>query len=181
MTLSVALIVVTLVVSLLGPRRDLPPRDASGAVVVRAPVVMVGSLIGAWLVLLAAAAVWVFLMLTDFSRVDPAGPVVVVVLGSLGSLPYLARLLTGRLHRWEVRMTADALTYQGWRHSVCEPWSAVRGASVNQGRGPGVAVDLQGLPPRFPDPGDRVPGASTGAGRRDHGPGALSASHRSLL
>lgn len=145
---SGAMLLVVLVLGLAWPRSTAPlVPDADGRVEVAAPAVLVGAVLGSWLLAIAAAATWVYLAVTDFSRVSEAGPLAVFVLGAAGSLPTLFRLLTGRLHRWRLTLDQGGITYQGWRHEVAEPWSAVRGVTLSYGRNAGVVVDLKASRP----------------------------------
>lgn len=103
---AAALMEIAIVVALVVPRRTaLPPADPSGSIVLRAPGVLVGSLLGSWIAVFVSAAFWVWVALTDFSQIDAAGPLLIMVLAVVGSLPELGRLLTGRLHRWQLTLT----------------------------------------------------------------------------
>lgn len=140
---------VALVVFLAWPRSTTPMSPgADGVVRVAAPAALVGAGLSAWFLALAAAGVWGWLAVTDFSRLDPAGPLIVVVLGSIATLPAVWQLLTGRLHRWRVELDDDGLTYQGLWRRVEEPWSAVRAVTVSTDRRTaGVVVDLKASRP----------------------------------
>lgn len=142
------LLLLAVVVGLAWPRhtRALVP-DAQGTVVLRSPAVLVWSLLAAWSAALAAAVTWGWLAVTDVARVTEAGPLAVFVLGAVASLPELFRLVTGRLHRWRVTLTREAITYQGYRRAVSEPWTAVRGVRTARGRSAGVVVDLKASRP----------------------------------
>ncbi len=149
--LSVAwclLLLVAAVTALVLPRRrrTLAP-GPDGATVVEAPATLVWSLVAAWGVLLAVAALWAVNLVADFTGVEASGPTLVAVLGALASLPDLLRLLTGRLHRWRLVLRDDGFTYRGYHTDVTLPWSKVHGARV-QARGPaGVLIDRKGTGP----------------------------------
>ncbi len=142
------LFVVSLVIALLWPRRRwaLTP-GPGGSVVIDSPVALAWSLLGSYLLVLCSAGVWIYLAVTDFSRISEAGPVVVVILGAIASLPELFRLLTGRLHRWRLTLTREGFTYQGYRRAVSEPWRAVHGVSTVRGKNASVVVDLKASRP----------------------------------
>ena len=137
-----------LVVALAWPRRTSPlVPDATGTIEVTSPAVLGWFLVGSWLCVLAGAAVWAWVAVTDPSRVTEAGPLAVMGIGAVASLPDLVRLLTGRMHRWRVTLTPETVSYQGYRRAVSEPWTAVAGVRVVRGRRVGVVVDLKASRP----------------------------------
>lgn len=131
--------------ALIGPRRRRAPSvTPDGALTFRAPAATVWPLVGAWVALLAVAAMWGYVALTDFSALESPGASLVTIGGALASLPDLVRLLTGRLHRWTLELGPDALSYRGYRTDLTVPWSKVHGARI-QRRGPaGVLIDVKG-------------------------------------
>ena len=147
-TAAGVLFLVAAVVALVWPRRrrTLTP-GPDGSLVIASPAVLVWTLLGSWLFLLCSGAVWIYLAVTDFSRISEAGPIVVVIIGTIASLPELVRLLTGRLHRWRLTLTRDGFTYQGYRRAVSEPWRAVHGATTVRGKNAGVVLDLKAARP----------------------------------
>jgi hypothetical protein len=48
---------------------------------------------------------------SDLLALEAPGASLVMVVGAVGSLPDLLRLLTGRLHRWRLELGPDALIY----------------------------------------------------------------------
>jgi hypothetical protein len=101
-------------------------------------------LVGAWIALLVVAGLWVVIGLIDVDDIESPGFALVTVLGALASLPDLARLLTGRLHRWRLELGPESISYRGYRTAETWPWSKVHGARI-QTRGPaGVAIDVKG-------------------------------------
>jgi hypothetical protein len=127
------------------PRRRREPQVSSeGVRVFVAPAATTWPLVGAWLALLAVAAVWAYVAVTDFDAIESPGFTLVTIAGALASLPDLARLLTGRLHRWRLELGPDSISYRGYRTNETWPWSKVHGARI-QSRGPaGVAIDVKG-------------------------------------
>ena len=124
-------------------RRELPVL-ADGTRVLRAPVTTGLAL----LVALAAAYVaagWIaWLAVTDLDALEAPGASLVAVLGAVGMLPDVVRLLTGRLHRWTLEVGPETVRYRGYRTDVTYPRREVRGATV-QRRGPaGVRIDVRG-------------------------------------
>ncbi|MDZ5662546.1 hypothetical protein SFC79_12300 [Nocardioides sp. S-58] len=140
-----ALVLVAAVSSLLRPRRRREPEvTADGTRVFRAPALTVWPLVLGWFALLATAAVWGWVALTDFDALESPGFSIVAIVGALASLPDLVRLLTGRLHRWTLELGPEAVTYRGYRTDATVPWKDVKGAAVQE-RGPaGVRIDLRG-------------------------------------
>ena len=148
---SSGLLLLAAAVALTAPRRRrvLQP-EPDGTLVIDSPAVVAAALVGAWFALLVVAALWVVVAVTDLGSIESPGFTLVMVLGAVGSLPDLVRLLTGRLHRWRLVLGPDELTYRGYRTEVTLPWSQVRGARI-QRRPLGVLIDRRGADPD-PDP-----------------------------
>ena len=119
-------------------RRPVEPR-ADGSVVVETPSAVVACLLAAWLVLLVSVVLWVVVAATDFGSIESPGALFVMVAAALGSLPDLARLLTGRLHRWRVVADDDGIHYRGYHTTRRMAWSEVA-STRSQPRPPGVAL-----------------------------------------
>lgn len=126
------------------PRRRREPRIAAdGTRVFRAPLLTVAGLLLAWAALLAVAALWAWLAVTDVDELESPGFAVLAILGALASLPDLVRLLTGRLHRWTLELGPSSLAYRGYRTDVTVPCGDVKGAVVQRRNPAGVRVDLR--------------------------------------
>jgi hypothetical protein len=140
-----ALLLCAAVSALARPRRRREPRvTPDGVRVFVAPALTVWPLVGAWLAVLVVAAVWAYVAVTDFGALESPGFSLLTVVGAVGSLPDLVRLLTGRLHRWRLELGPETVTYRGYRTDQSWPWSQVRGARIQQARPSGVAIDLRG-------------------------------------
>ena len=139
------LLLCSAVSALARPRRRAEPIiEADGTRVFLAPGATTWPLVVAWFALLVVAAIWAYVAVTDFSALESPGFSLVAIAGAVASLPDLARLLTGRLHRWRLELGPEALTYRGYRTDVTWPWSKVHGARI-QARGPaGVVIDVKG-------------------------------------
>lgn len=130
--------------ALLRPRRRRQPEVlADGTLVFRAPAVTVAGLLIAWAMLLVVAALWACQVVAGSGQVASPGAALMAVVGAVASLPDLARLLTGRLHRWTLALGPGALTYRGYRTAVTVPWREVTGAAVQARHPAGVRVDLR--------------------------------------
>lgn len=127
-------------------RRDLVP-TADGRLVITSPLLATAGLVVAWVSALALAALWAVLAVDDFSRIEAPGVTVVFWIGALASLPDLARLLTGRLHRWRVLVGPEGVTYRGYRTDETIAWSKLRRATVQRHRPVGVLLDRVGTAP----------------------------------
>lgn len=139
-----ALMLCSTVSALVVPRRGKPVRGADGSVTFLSPALTVWPLIGAWTALLCVAALWSYIAVTDFGELESPGFALVTIAGAAGSLPDLARLVTGRLHRWRVVIGPDSLTYRGYRTDQTWPLSKVHGARFNPPRPirrPGARTD----------------------------------------
>ena len=55
---------------------------------------------------------------TDFDEIEAPGATLLTVVGALGMLPDLVRLLTGRLHRWRLEIGPETVRYRGYRTDV---------------------------------------------------------------
>jgi hypothetical protein len=117
---SSALALVAAASALVRPRRPREPEtDRDGSRVFRAPRLTVWPLLGAWIALLATAAAWSWLAVTDVGALESPG-------------------------FWTLALGPEQLSYRGYRTAVVVPWEDVRGA-VLQERGPaGVRIDLRG-------------------------------------
>lgn len=144
MTVAFAALLVAALSAFARPRRRREPEvGADGTRIFRAPMPTVAGLLVAWVMLLAVAALWAYLALTDFAALESPGFSIVTILGALASLPDLFRLVTGRLHRWTLALGPATVTYRGYRTEVTVPSRDVRGAVVQE-RGPaGVRIDLR--------------------------------------
>ena len=142
---ATGLLLVAAISSLARPRRHGEPVvGAHGSRVFVAPAATVWPLVGAWLALMVVAGLWVVIGVADIDDIESPGFALVTVLGALASLPDLARLLTGRLHRWRLELGPESLSYRGYRTAETWPWSKVHGARIHA-RGPaGVAIDVKG-------------------------------------
>ena len=142
---ATGLLLVAAASALARPRRPREPDvGPDGTRVFVAPAVTVWPLVGAWIALLVVAGLWVVVAATDLDAIESPGFALVTVFGALASLPDLARLLTGRLHRWRLELGPESISYRGYRTAETWPWSKVHGARI-QARGPaGVAIDVKG-------------------------------------
>lgn len=145
LALVCVLVGVSAVRALLWPRRRRQlATDANGVTVIRSPATVAWPLVQAWILGLVVIGVWVVVAARDFSDIESPGFTLLAVIGALGSLPDLYRLLTGRLHRWELTLGPDGYRYRGYRTDDAAPWSKVKGASI-QRRGPaGVRIERKG-------------------------------------
>ena len=145
LVLFAGLLLLAALSALVRPRRVREPAvSADGTRVFLAPMLTVAALLGAWCAALAVAALWGFVALTDFDALESPGFALVAIVGAIGSLPDLVRLLTGRLHRWRLELGPETLRYRGYRTIETWSWSKVHGARI-QARGPaGVAIDVKG-------------------------------------
>lgn len=155
---AAALVLCSAVSALVVPRRAAPVRGADGTVSFVAPALTVWPLIGAWVAVLCVAAIWAYIAVTDLSQLESPGFALVTIVGAVGSLPDLARLVTGRLHRWRVVIGPESITYRGYRNDRTWPLSKIHGARFNPPRSlrprgarsederrlAGVVLDLKG-------------------------------------
>lgn len=144
LALACLLVGVSAVRALLWPRRRAAlTADESGAIVIRSPASIAWPLVLAWIVGLGVVVLWVAVAVTDFSAIESPGFALLAVVGAIGSLPDLFRLLTGRLHRWELTLGPEGYRYRGYRTDDSAAWSEVQGASI-QRRGPaGVLIERE--------------------------------------
>lgn len=144
LALMCGLLLVATCSAFLRPRRRREPvLGADGTRVFVSPGATVWPIVGACLAGYAVIGVWVFLALTDFSTLESPGFSIVAILGAIAGLPDLARLLTGRLHRWRLELGPESLTYRGYRTELTVPWSKVGRASI-QSKPAGVLINVRG-------------------------------------
>lgn len=155
---AAGLVLCSAVSALVMPRRGKPVHGADGTTTFLSPALTVWPLIGAWAALLCVAATWAYVAATDFGELESPGFALVTIVGAVGSLPDLARLLTGRLHRWRVVIGPESITYRGYRTDRTWPLSKIHGAWFNPPRSlrrrgarsdderqlAGVVIDLKG-------------------------------------
>ncbi len=144
MLVAFAALLVAAVSALVRPRRRREPEVAvDGTRIFRAPMLTVVGLLVAWLMLLATAALWAYLALTDFAALESPGFSLVTIVAALASLPDVLRLVTGRLHRWTLELGPETLTYRGYRADVTVRCRDIRGAAIQQRNPAGVRIDLR--------------------------------------
>lgn len=155
---AAVLLLCATVSALVVPRNGAPVRGADDTVTFVAPALTVWPLIGAWAAVLGVAAVWAYVAVTDLDELESPGFALVTIVGAVGSLPDLARLVTGRLHRWRVVIGPESLTYRGYRTDRTWPLSKIHGVRFNPPRSlrrrearsederrlAGVVIDLKG-------------------------------------
>jgi hypothetical protein len=155
---AAGLVLCSAVSALVVPRSGRPIRGADGTVTFLSPALTVWPLVGAWAAVLWVAATWAYVAVTDFGELESPGFALVTVVGAVGSLPDLARLVTGRLHRWRVVIGPESITYRGYRTDRTWPLSKIHGARFNPPRSlrlsgarsdderqlAGVVIDLKG-------------------------------------
>jgi hypothetical protein len=145
MAVVASLLAVASAVAFGGRRRATPRTAPGGTVVVDSSPLLWGALLLAWLIAWGFAGLAVWILATDFTAIESPGFTIIAVLALLGSVPDLIRLLTGRLHRWRLELSPEALVYRGYRTEQAIPWRKIRGARIQE-RGPaGVLVDLKGM------------------------------------
>ncbi len=155
---AASLVLCSAVSALVVPRSGSPIHGADGTVTFLSPALTVWPLVGAWAAVLWVAATWAYVAVTDFGELESPGFALVTIVGAVGSLPDLARLLTGRLHRWRVVIGPESITYRGYRTDRTWPLSKIHGARFNPPRSlrrrdarsederqlAGVVIDLKG-------------------------------------
>ena len=147
MAVVLSLLTVAALSAFASRRRERILQDGADGVVIDCPHVLVYSLVAAWLGLLVVAGLSAYLLVTDFDAIESPGFTIILVIAACLSLPDLVRLVTGRLHRWRIRIRPDAVTYQGYRTSTTIPWSKLHQARIQE-RGPaGVLLDRKGTGP----------------------------------
>ena len=139
------LLLVSAVSSLVRPRRRSEPVvGADGTRTFVAPAATVYPLVVAMVAMWLTGALWAYVALTDFDSLESPGFALVAIAGAAAAVPDLARLVTGRLHRWRLEIGPETVRYRGYRTDVTYPWSKVHGARI-QARGPaGVVIDVKG-------------------------------------
>lgn len=125
-------------------RRREPEVRPDGTRVLRAPALTVVALLVALAAAYVAAGWLAWLAATDLAELEAPGASLVAVLGAIGLVPDVVRLLTGRLHRWTLEVGPEVVRYRGYRTDVAYPRRDVRGGTI-QRRGPaGVRIDVRG-------------------------------------
>ncbi|MBS44410.1 MAG: hypothetical protein CMH83_14850 [Nocardioides sp.] len=124
-------------------RTTLPPAGPDGVLVLRSPLATVAPLVLAWLLVYPVAGLWAWSLATDPRGLTAIGSAAVVVLGALASLPSLARLLTGGLHRPVLVAGPGSLHYRGGRTTRDVPAPRV-GRAALQDRPAAVRVTVRG-------------------------------------
>ena len=144
LVMAVAMLVAALS-SLARPRRRREPEVLpDGTRVLRGPLLTVVALLVALVAVYVVAIAWTWVALTDLDRIEAPGAAFATVVGAVGMLPDVVRLLTGRLHRWTLEVGPESVTYRGYRTSRTWARREVRGGVV-QARGPaGVRIDVRG-------------------------------------
>ena len=115
-----------------------------GTRVLRGPLLTVVALLVAWAALSVTAGIWLYVAVTDFDEIEAPGATLLAVVGAVGMLPDLVRLLTGRLHRWTLEIGPETVRYRGYRTDVTYPRRDVRGGLVHPRHPAGVEIDLRG-------------------------------------
>lgn len=124
-------------------RRELATRP-DGTRVLEGPLLTVVALLVAWAALMVSAVVIGYVALTDFDAIEAPGAAFVTVVGAIGMLPDVVRLVTGRLHRWRLEIGPETVRYRGYRTDVSYRRRDVKGGLIHR-RGPaGVEIDLRG-------------------------------------
>ncbi|MCY7396166.1 MAG: hypothetical protein LH468_08465 [Nocardioides sp.] len=145
---AAALALVSATAALLHRRRPRPAVDITGApIVFETPALVLWPLLLAWMLLLATAAAWIVVVATDITSLDAPVFVFLIIVAALGSLPDLARLLSGRLHRWRLTVDDLGVTYRGYRTDVTLPWAELQGATLQHRDPRGLRLDRRGSGP----------------------------------
>lgn len=124
-------------------RRELPVRP-DGTRVLEGPRLTVVALLVAWAAITVTAVLWAYVAVTDFDAIEAPGAAFLTVVGAVGMLPDLVRLLTGRLHRWRLEIGPETVRYRGYRTDVTYRRRDVRGGLVHPRHPAGVEIDLRG-------------------------------------
>lgn len=124
-------------------RRELSLRE-DGTRVLEGPFVVVVALLVAWAALMVGAVVLGYVAVTDFDAIEAPGAAFLTVVGAVGMLPDLVRLLTGRLHRWRLEIGPETVRYRGYRTDVTYRRRDVRGGLIHPRHPAGVEIDLRG-------------------------------------
>lgn len=119
------------------PERLEPGPD--GRVVLTSPLGVAVGLVVALVATMAMAGAGVWFALTVGLGPDTGGALLLGLL-SLGLVPEVFRLLTGRLHRWRVEIGPEGLRYRGYRTDLRTTWTRVRDARVQPRHPAGVLV-----------------------------------------
>ncbi len=123
--------------------RELPTLP-DGTRVLVGPRLTVVSLLVAWAAASAVIGIWVVVAVTDFREIEAPGATLLAVIGAIGMLPDLVRLLTGRLHRWRLEIGPETVRYRGYRTDVTYRRRDVRGGLIHLRHPAGVEIDLRG-------------------------------------
>jgi hypothetical protein len=127
------------------PRRRREPQVLpDGTRVLVGPLLTVVALLVAWAAVTVTAGLWAYVALTDFDAIEAPGATLLTVVGAVGMLPDLVRLLTGRLHRWRLEIGPETVRYRGYRTDVTYRRRDVRGGLVHPRHPAGVEIDLRG-------------------------------------
>jgi hypothetical protein len=146
--LSALSLLVAAVRSMVVPRRRRDLRTApDGTVVIVSPALIVWPVVLFCLLLYAAAVGLAVLLVFDFESVEAPGAAVTAVIGAVMGAPDMARLVTGRLHRWRLTLGPSSFTYRGYRTNETVPWAKVHGAFLQRGKDAGVVIDRKGTGP----------------------------------
>lgn len=124
-------------------RRELPVRP-DGTRVLEGPVVVVVAVLVAWAALMVGAVLLGYVAVTDLDAIEAPGAALVTVVGAVGLLPDVGRLLTGRLHRWRLEIGPETVRYRGYRTDVTYRRRDVTGGIVHLRHPAGVEIDLRG-------------------------------------
>lgn len=145
MVVATGAIVVAALSALARPRRrrELPVR-ADGTRVLAGPLLTVVAVLVASSALLVSAGLLAYVALTDFDEIESPGAALVAVVGAVGLLPDVVRLLTGRLHRWRLEIGPETVRYRGYRTDVTYPRRDVTGGVLHLRHPAGVEIDLRG-------------------------------------
>lgn len=115
-----------------------------GTRVLEGPLLTVVALLVAWAAVTVTAGLWAYVAVTDFDEIEAPGATLLTVVGAICMLPDLARLLTGRLHRWRLEIGPETVRYRGYRTDVTYRRRDVRGGLIHPRHPAGVEIDLRG-------------------------------------
>lgn len=135
-------------------RRVRPLRPApDGTVAFRSPVAIYGSLLAAALLIVLSSPLAVWAVLTDSDDMTRPGRLLALPFLGIYFIPDLVRLLLGRLHRWQLILGPEAVTYRGHRTDVTVPWSETRGVLMQTAKPFHLVIKTRGT--KQPDIGIR--------------------------
>ena len=145
MSVAAALVLVSAVSALARRRRRREPHvGPDGTRTFVAPGATVWPLVALFPLVLVMAGLWCYVVVTDFDSIESPGATLVTVGAAVAMLPDLARLLTGRLHRWQLVLAPESFTYRGYRTDVTVPWAKVGRATIRTKGPAGVLVNIRG-------------------------------------